>query len=389
MQRHNLYTFNFKQSFNLSWNFNKSIYSAIKTGLWFTYFLICLDIGINVMFPYPSNSHKNIPGKLNLYFDYGRSIEGKISRQVGPTDETSGLLAQVGWLNPQNWKEKPTSPELGENLLVATYGMSFSNDVSHAMKAIDPGITLRLIAGPAAPPNHSFAAYNLDRGRHEADVVILGILASSVKGMSAISGMTWGAEVPAPFTFPKYVAKDGKLQAIWPKIQSFEELRIAMRDKQEWREFITQMQEEDTFFNSFIFEENLLDSSSLLRMIRRSFAQKHQQEITNTIHTNKGFNDKWEGIATLRLMINDFANTAKKDGKLPIVLLLNDMGYEDHLFKVLKTELADQSIPFVSTHNIAPATDRKNFVEDGHFTNNANRMIAQEVIELINKNLEK
>ena len=106
-------------------------------------------------------------------------------------------------------------------MLVATYGMSFSNNVSRAMKTIDPRITLRLIAGPSAPPNYSFAAYNLDRGQHKADVVILGILASSVPGMSSITGMTWGSEVPAPFTFPKYVAKDRKLQAIWPKIQSF------------------------------------------------------------------------------------------------------------------------------------------------------------------------
>ena len=39
-------------------------------------------------------------------FDFGRSIEGKISRQVGQTNESSSPLVQVGWLNPTDWKEK-------------------------------------------------------------------------------------------------------------------------------------------------------------------------------------------------------------------------------------------------------------------------------------------
>lgn len=382
MHQHNLYISNSKLKIR------QSVYDAIKTGLWFICFLICLDIGINFLFPYPSNPRKTAPGRLNRYFDYGRSIEGKISRQVGSTKEKSGLLAQVGWLNPQNWQERPTSPEKGKNLLVATYGMSFSNHVSHAMKAINPHISLRLIAGPAAPPNHSFAAYTLDRDNHKADVVILAILASSVKGLGAMSGMTLGPELPAPFTFPKYVVKDGKLKAIWPKIQSFAQLRIAINNKHKWREFVTQIQENDIFFNSFIFEENYLDSSALLRMIRRSIAQKNLQHTTNKIHTPQGFNQNWEGIAVLRLIVDNFATTARQDGKFPIVLLLNDRGYDDHLFQVLQPTLNNKSIPFVSTHSIVPATDMNNFISDGHFTERSNKLIAQEVLKLINKNKE-
>ena len=88
-------------------------------------------------------------------------------------------------------------------------------------------------------------------------------------------------------------------------------------------------------------------------------------------------------------MVDEFATTAKQDGKLPIVLLLNDQGYEDHLFQALKTTLTEKSIPFVSTHNIAPATDRRNFIGDGHFTKEANKLIAQQVLNIINKDLDK
>lgn len=362
------------------------ILDSVKTGLWFIGFLVLFDIAVNLLFPYPANPRAK-PGKLNLYFDYGRSIEGKIRRQVGATDESTALLALAGWLDSENWSEnhpgQPVRPDPGEELLIATYGMSFSNQVSRAMETINPNITLRLIAGPAAPPNHSFAAYQLDRGHHEADVVILGVLASSVKGLSAISGMTWGAEVPAAFTFPKYGMENGELKAIEPKIQSIEQLRVAVKDEEKWQAFVDQMRNHDRFFNSFLFEENWTDYSAIIRMIRRSWGQKHQVGLTNEIHTSAGFNQDLPDIQVLPVMVQEFAETAQADGKLPIVLLFNDRGYDDHLFEYLQPTLEANSIPFVSTHRIAPATDLKNFKGDGHFTKHANQLIAQEVLEII------
>lgn len=366
-----------------------AVVDAIKTGLWLVLFLALFDVGINLLFPYPSNP-KKIPGKLNLYFDYGRSIEGKIFRQLGRTDESTAPLAMAGWLNPEEWEDRPVNTAPGEDLLIATYGMSFANDVSKVMKEIDSRLTLRLIGGPGAPPNHSFTAYNLDRGEHKADVVMLGVLASSLKGMTALSNMTWGSEVPGPMTYPRYIAENGSLKAVWPEIKSLEELRAAKyQDKQPWEAFVTQMQKKDLFFDSFIFEENFLDNSVIIRMIRRTITQNHQAKITSKIHTQEGFNEELEEIAALKLIVKEFAVTAKQDGKLPIVLLFNDRGYEDHLYQLLRQTLEENSIPFVSTHNIVPATDIGNFLGDGHFTKNANKLIAAEVLKLINQRLER
>jgi hypothetical protein len=142
------------------------------------------------------------------------------------------------------------------------------------------------------------------------------------------------------------------------------------------------MREHDGFFNSFLFEHNWLDNSAIVRMIRRAWAQRHQTTITNQIHSPAGFNAETE-IPVLRAMVTDFAATAKADGKLPIVLVLNDRGYEDHLFQALKPTLESASIPYVSTHNIAPATDIRNFVGDGHFTESANKLIAEAVLNLL------
>ncbi|GFE70876.1 hypothetical protein CFPU101_34860 [Chroococcus sp. FPU101] len=348
--------------------------------------LALFDIGINLLFPYPSDPLNISPGQLNLYFDYGRSIEGKVFRQLGETDEKSSLLSQAGWLQPQDWKKLPSQPEKKENLLIASYGMSFSNQVCEAMKKIDPNLTLRLIAGPAAPPNHSFSAYLLDRKYNQANVVIFAILASSVQGLDTMSGMTWGAEVPPSFTYPKYQIKEQKLIAIQPKINSLIDLREAKKEPLKRQEFIQQLQQNDRFYNLFTFHQNFLDSSSMIRLIRRSFSQNFKFSVNRRIHTEKGFNLDWEGIAVLKLMIQEFSKTAQADGKLPIVLLLNDQGYDDHLFQALKTTLEAESIPYVSTHQIVSPTDQNNFVGDGHFTLEANQKIAQAVFNVIEQN---
>lgn len=362
----------------------KAIRKVVVTGLWIFFFLVVFDVSINVLFPYPLDPQVT-PGKLNAYFEYGRSVEGKLSRMVGPTEESSSSLAQAGWLDPELWQKLnlPVSRASGKDLLVATYGMSHLIQVAEAMEGMNSRLTIRAIAGPAASPSYSFAAYSLDRGKHQADVVILGVLASSVKALRTLNGMTWQFEGPAPYTYPRYFVEDEKLKAIWPKILSLAQLRTALQDKQQWKEFVTQMREHDEFFNSFLFKQNLLDNSVVLRLIRRARAQRHQTMITNQIHGPGGFNGELE-IPVLRAIVADFAATAERDGKMPIVLVLNDRGYDDHLFQALKPTLENASIPYVSTHSIAPATDLRNFVADGHFTQSANKLIAEAVLELLN-----
>ena len=256
---------------------------------------------------------------------------------VGSTDELSSPIAIAGWFDPELWKKLniPVSRTSDKDLLIAIYGMSFSTDVGTAMEEMDSRLMIRGIAGPAAPPNYSFAAYNLDRGKHQADVVILGLLASSVKGLRTLNGMTWQFEGPAPYTYPRYFLEDGKLKAVSPTVMSLAQLRAALQNKQQWNAFVNQLKEQDQFFNGFIFQKKWLDNSVIIRLIRRALAQRHQLTLTNQIHSTTGFNAESE-IQVLRAIVNDFGATGKADGKMPIVLILNDRGYEDHLFQALK-----------------------------------------------------
>jgi hypothetical protein len=361
----------------------------VKVGLGFISTLVALDVAINLLFPYPTDPLNTSPGAMNLYFDYGRSIEGKVSRQMGASDDTTAPIARVGWLDAHLGEGEAVRPVPGKPLLVAIYGMSFAGNVGEALVKLDPGITLRVIAGPSAPPSFSFAAYEADRDRHQAKVVILGILASSVKGMGAMTGMTWGAEVPAPYTFPKYRLEKGQLKAIQPEVRSLAECRAALSQPQQRDAFVDQLRAQDQFFDSFVFEKNLLDASAIVRMIRRAWAKSHQDNVTSQIHTSTGFNPDWDQTPVLKRMVEEFAATAKRDDRLPIVLLFNDQGYDDHLYQLLKPTLEQNKIPFVSSHDLAPATDRSNFVADGHFTPAVDQRLAERVLAVVNRSIKR
>lgn len=377
MRQHNSYTLNSKKPHS------KRISKTFVTGLWIIICLLVIDFAVNFLFPYPSDPRITSPSQINRYFNYGRSIEGKLSQMLGTTDESSSAIAQAGWLDPELWKKLnlPTHPA-NSGVLVAVYGMSFSNHVADAMKEIDPKITLRMIAAPAAPANYAFAAYNKDRGRHNADVVMLGVLASSVKGLRAMNGMTWQFEGPAPYTYPKYFLEDGKLKQISPTITSLAELRAAFKNKQQWDAYTTQLRHNDEFFTEFLFS-GFGDNSAIVRLIRRAWAQRHQKAVEDQIHSVNGF-DTSVDIPVLAAIVTEFAASAKLDGKMPIVLLFNDRGYSDDLFRALEPTLTSASIPYVSTHNIAPASNLSNFIADGHFVLSANKEIAKAALKLVN-----
>lgn len=366
----------------------QKLHSALTTGFWFCCALVSFDAAINVLFPYPSDPLDTAPKALNLYFDYGRSLEGKVARQIGPTDATSAPLARAGWLADVPNPEEPKLPKPGHHL-ISLYGMSFVGYLAEAVHQLDPSLDMRLHVGPATPPNHTFAAYQRDRGQQQADIVVFGILASSVRGMDAMSGMNLITDVPPPFTFPRYELQNDQLVEIVPQVQSLAQLRQAFQDPQQQQAFAAQMQQHDRFFEPFVYQHNLLDHSAILRMIRRAWTKTHQEQVESSIHDHSGFKPSWEQVPVLKAMVAEFAATARADGKRPLVVLFNDRGFDDHLYQLLEPTLKANQIPYISTHAIVPATDGANFIGDGHFTQAANQKIAEKTLGLIQQELRQ
>jgi hypothetical protein len=352
---------------------------------WTFVFLTLIDITLNVAFPFPTDVHTP-PSRFQDYFDHGRSIEGKIRRMVGPTDETSAPVVEAGWLDRMVHRpDVPDKPKQALGLLVTVYGMSFTNQMCDAMAELDPTLTLRRFAGPASPPSHSYTAYMLDRGGR-SDVVVIGILASSVIGLATNNYMTWRFEGPAPYTYPRYTFDGANLEARWPMVRTLDQMRQRLGDPALWAEYVAQIRAEDDFYDPFVFNLNLTDSSVMVRLLRRAWAQRHESAVASRFRTSAGFVQDSDVVRTLRALVESFAGTARRDGKLPLIVLFQDRDYKDQLYRALRQTLDEKSIPFVSTHSICPTTIPKFFLSDSHFTKEANRMIARVVLDTVHRN---
>ncbi|HAI12026.1 MAG TPA: hypothetical protein DCM28_10005, partial [Phycisphaerales bacterium] len=91
--------------------------------LWIALWLVVMDVAMNVMFPYPKSPNAK-PSRLQQYFEYGRSTEGKIRYMVGQTNNTTASVSLAGWMD--DGKTRPTTAAKSGGTLVAVYGQSFT-----------------------------------------------------------------------------------------------------------------------------------------------------------------------------------------------------------------------------------------------------------------------
>ena len=109
------------------------------------------------------------------YFEYGRSVEGKLAHMLnGMRDDR---IIESGWIDQEQLKQLPSTLEPGTDMLVATYGQSFTMNAVNGAAAVDKSMTLRRVGGPGAPASHSYWAYRMDAPLRKADVVVFGVLA--------------------------------------------------------------------------------------------------------------------------------------------------------------------------------------------------------------------
>ena len=181
-----------------------------------------MDVAVNVMFAYPKTPDAK-PSRLQQYFEYGRSTEGKIRYMVGDTNNTTASVSLAGWMD--DGRVRPITAAEPKGILVAVYGQSFTQHAANAWAKQNDQLTMRMILGPGAPLNHSYASYLEDRDKHDAKVCLLGILASSLPYLDTVAGMTWSFERPYTFMFPRYTVNQGKLSVIDPTIHSMGQFR--------------------------------------------------------------------------------------------------------------------------------------------------------------------
>jgi hypothetical protein len=358
----------------------------LATALWTIAFLVAADVVLGLAFRMPADPAVP-PATLAQYFDFGSSIESKMRRMVRDEDSTSAPVAQAGWLEPFGAGDSRAAARPGGRL-VSVYGQSFTFQLAEPMARMDSSLTLRTRGGPSSPPSHGYALWLEDRSRLHADVAILGVLASSVRGMDAACASTWQFEAPALYTYPRYrMDPSGRPAGEAPLVRSLAGLRSSLAEPALWRAWQAQLARDDDWYDPFLWRASWLDHSSLARVLRRAWAQRLQREHLGRLHGRKGFREDAESVRVLRALLSDFVEGCRQDGTLPVVVLLEDAGYSDHLSRAFGPELDRLGAAWLGTHALADPGNPKNLKGDGHFIPEVNERLAAALLARVRAGL--
>jgi hypothetical protein len=357
------------------------------TAAWTLGIIVVIDIAINQAFRYPATPGA-IPGALQQYFDYGRSVHAKLARHLRPDGYTSPV-GLAGWLPPPAPAGTPPHPPL-QHGSISFYGMSFTNNLAEEIRRMDPNLDVHTFGGPAAPPNHVFANFERRRSTDSSSTVILGILASSTYGMTTMTGASMNFEGAAPFTYPRFRLPAGShnpadLTEIDPVLPDAESMRKALQDPVMWEKFSRQLREQDRFYSLLVFETNLLDRSALFRGLRRGYASGRQRDEIASLHGRPGevFGNDEESRIVLAELVRRMAADSRSDGRRMILVLLHDRGFTEGLHRVLAKTIEQNQIECLSSETVINSSDALNFQDDGHYSIAANRRLAEALLSLI------
>jgi hypothetical protein len=345
--------------------------------------LAVLDFGVAQALGWAERSGQL--GSLVRYFEYGRSVPGKLARwQDHPG--TPGNLMHVAWRSEMiaHSKAKFEAETPGSRPVIRSYGMSFVNNILQAAAEQKPDLVLDLHSGPAAPPNFTYAVFEEDRSnRRTGDIAVLGLLSSSVPAMAALSNSTWMFEQPAPFTYPIYRPEGEGLVRIDPLINSQDNFLALNSDSTAYHAWQAQLTTEDGFYAPQTFGFSGLDASPFTRLARRSLATSHVQSTKDEILHHGAY--PYEEV--LRRMILSFAQTARMDGQKPVVFLIQTRDPLDaDLLDITKPILEGANIPYLATAEIFDPLNLSGFLEDGHYKPQVDHMFAKAFIDLVSHN---
>lgn len=351
---------------------------AISTLLWTLAALIVIDMAVALMLAGPA------PISLQRFFDYGRSVPGKLA-QWEARPKMRGNLYEVAWL-PEMMERSAAAAAarpVADGPLVHAYSMSFVNHILEAAEAARPDLLVARRAGPSAAPNFTYAAFLKDRpNRRAGDVAVLGILSSSVSAMGSFSNRTWLFEQPAPYTYPVFLPDGaGGLQIIEPLVQSLAQQKSLNSDPELARAWEAQLRADDALFIPAAFDLPLLDASPFARLVRRALAQGgiDARKAEVIAHPEDG---PMPYAAVLRGMASEFARITREDGQKPLVVLVQSRSPADpDLLALLGPTLKHLALPYLATAEHVSPRDPRAFLGDGHYTAAVNTVFGKALLE--------
>lgn len=354
--------------------------SALQVPLWVCISLVVIDVLINIVLAYPSDPRVTNPSRLRLYFEYGRSTEGQLSRMTRADRTQTAPITLSGWYDPLEVQEYPAK---SQNPIVTIYGMSHAVRLGQALGRTSERFTPRTVGAPGASTNWSYGAYLRDRGGGKSRAVVLAFMSQNFPMITTLSAMTWTFDLPMPYTSDRFYLDGDHLGVIHPPYTSFEQYVAAFSDPAKWSTSRGYFAKYDSMYNDFILRTNVLDHSSLFRLIRRAYAQRALRNARNALLTGDGFRSDSQQVEVARAMIHEFAQHARRDGMIPVIFIANNLGYSDYLFKALNPALQADHVPYLSSDTVVSPDDPRGYLPDSHFTDEVDDKLARALVKVI------
>jgi hypothetical protein len=353
---------------------------AIHVMAWVLVGLVVIDLLINFLLAYPSDPKATDPPRLREYFEYGRSIEGQLSRMTRADRSQTAPITLAGWYDPLPIEEFTSKPQ---NSIVSFYGMSHAGRLGLALGRTSDQFTPRIVGAPAATSNWAYGAYLRDRGGGKSRAVVLAFMSANFAMSATLSAMTWTLDLPMPYTADRFYLDGDRLEVIHPPYTSFEQYVNTFYDPIKWSAARSFFAENDLMYNSFVVRASILDHSSLFRLIRRAYGQRLLRSARRAALDPSGFQPDSEQVKVAHAIIREFAKQVRNDGMIPVIFLVNNLGYSDLLFRALSPVLEAEHIPYLSSHTVVSPTDPRGYLPDSHFTDEVDDKLARALVEVI------
>lgn len=351
-------------------------------------YLILIDLAINIILPYPKDPRNISPSAIRQFFEYGRSVEGKLIRMTRKTNDESAPIISVGWLDSSINYEISKDGNKKNKPIVTVYGMSHAGHLAEDMAKIDNSFTVRSVGAPGAIPTWSYSAYLFDSTKTHSDVVILGIMTNGVPYLGSTSGATNHFDRVYPYTYPRFFLSGDSLRYVLPPFVSFKEYLDYFYDSDKWANYLKWMQKYDKYYDPWLFRKTFLDNSSLFRLLRRAYAYSTRRKKEAVVYNDtKGFNIDSDEVKILQSIIVEFSSNARRNKSIPIIYIVNNVFTGNRLYEILAPTLSSHNILFLSTHNICPPNDPRCYLPDSHFIPAKNLELAIEMMRIIRENI--
>lgn len=356
--------------------------AAVSTLAWIIAGLSAIDIGINAVFSYPRDPKITDPSRLQMYFEYGRSVEGQLARMTKPDPAQTAPITLAGWYEPLKIEELPAKQQ---DKIITIYGFSHAVRLGHALRRVSDRFTPRIVGAPGSTANWAYGAYLRDRGGGKSAAIVLAFMSMNLPFITTVSPMTWNIGSPFPYTGDRFYLGGGELRVAHPPFSSFDQYVTTFYNPARWKETLQFLADNDTMYDPLIMHTSPLDRSALYRLALRAYGQRVQRNAQRAVLDQNGFHPESEQIRVAQAIIREFARQVRSDGMTPVIYLVNNLGYSDYLFRALEPVLTADNIPYLSSHTIVSPSDPRGYLPDSHFTDAVDNKLAEALVRIVSQ----